>query len=66
MPLPYSKAIEEGGGSCRHLLLQYKIACNVTKQEEEGDGSHAVAFFVAFRCSVAPQEEEGDGIRFAY
>jgi hypothetical protein len=29
-PFPCSKAIEEGGGNCRFLLLQYKVAAVFT------------------------------------
>jgi hypothetical protein len=34
---------------------------NVTKEEEEeGDDSHAFAFFITLRYSAVPQEEEGN------
>jgi len=47
-PFPYNKAIEEGDGSCRLLLLQYKVDVVVTffslLQKKKGAGSHLLRY----------------------
>jgi hypothetical protein len=50
-PFPCSKAIKEGGGSCRLLLLQYKVVVVVAfffllqkKEKKEGACSHLLCY----------------------
>jgi len=52
-PFPCNKAIEEGLGSCRLLLLQYKVDVVVTffslLQKKKGAGSHLLRYGAALQ-----------------